>query len=124
MSLQLRPRDQKPINLSHRFRDMDALISSVRGCVEPQLIEQALGAIEAEGRVSFGPLVTVARDRLVLGRRARELPFDQVGECVVRGGQFHVTNRAGKFVFGRSAELIPNATIIGIVVRRAGAARS
>ena len=118
-SLQLRPRDQKPINLSHRFSEMDELISIVRGRVEPRLIEQALGAIECEGSASFGSLVTVARDRLLLGASARELPFDQAGRCGVSEGQFFVLDRDGGLVFARASEFIPNATIVGVVVDRA-----
>lgn len=115
-SLQLRPRDEKPIDLPHRFRDMQGLIMAVRGRVEPRLIEQAVAALEFEGKVSFGPLVTVERERLLLGQAGKELPFDSVKTCEVRAGQFFILDRDDKLVFARSAEFIPNATIIGEVV--------
>lgn len=118
-SLQLRPRDAKPIGLSHRFPDMSELISAVRRQIEPRLIEQAVAALEFEGTISFGPLVTIERDRMILGRSAKELPFDKVKTCEVKEGQFLVLDRDEKLVFARSSEDIPNATVIGPVVKMA-----
>ena len=115
-SLQLRPREGKPINLPHRFRDMRELISVVGKRVEPRLLENARGSLELEGSVSFGPLVTITRDGIMLGKHQTLLPFDRIKHCGVTDCQFAVLDRSENLVLARSVELIPNAAIIGPLV--------
>jgi hypothetical protein len=115
-SLQLRTSGGKKVNLPHRFQDMDELISIVRKRVEPLLLDRATHTLELEGHVSFGPLVTITRDGLLLGRRRKTLSFGQIKSCGVRGPQFLVIDRADKLILARAVELIPNATIIGPLV--------
>ena len=115
-SLQLRTSGGKKVNLPHRFQDMDQLISIVRKRVEPLLLDRATRTLKLEGIVSFGPLVTVNRDGILLGRRHTTLPFDQIKSCGVRGPQFLVIDQADKLIFARAVELIPNATVIGPLV--------
>ena len=117
-SLQLRTPGGKRVNLPHRFQDMDRLISIVRKRVEPLLLDRATRTLELEGSVSFGPLVTITQDGLLLGRRRTTLPFDQIKSCGISGPQFLVLDRAEKLIFARSVELIPNATVIGPLVDR------
>jgi hypothetical protein len=95
---------------------MDQLISIVRKRVEPLLLDRATRTLELEGSVSFGPLVTVNRDGILLGRRHTTLPFDRIKSCGVRGPQFLVIDQADKLIFARAVELIPNATVIGPLV--------
>jgi len=113
ISLQLRTVGGKRVNLPHRFQDMDRLISTIRQRVEPLLLDRATRTLELEGSVSFGPLVTITRDGLLLGRPRRPLPFDTIQRCGISGPQFLVLDQAGKLIFARSVELIPNATVIG-----------
>ncbi len=115
-SLQLRTSGGKKINLPHRFQDMDQLISIVRGHVEPLLRDRATRTLEIEGSVSFGPLVTVTEDGLLLGRRRTALPFDRIKKCGISGLQFRVLDETEKLIFARAMELIPNATVIGPLV--------
>ncbi len=95
---------------------MDQLISIVRRHVEPLLLDRATRTLELERRVSFGPLVTITQDGLLLGRRRTTLPFDQIKSCGISGLQFLVLDQAEKLIFARSVELIPNATVIGPLV--------
>ncbi len=117
-SLQLRTPGGKRVNLPHRFQDMDHLISIVRKRVEPLLLDRATRTLELEGSVSFGPLVTVTEDGLLLGHRSTTLPFDQVKKCGISGLQFLVLDQTEKLIFARAMELIPNATVIGPLVGR------
>ncbi len=116
MSLQLRAPGGKRVDLPHRFRDMGRLISMVRKRVEPLLLDRVTRALEIEGLVSFGPLVTITRDGLLLGRNRTAVSFDQVKSCCVSGPQFLVLDQSLKPIFSRSVELIPNATVIGPLV--------
>ena len=115
-SLQLRTSGGKRVNLPHRFQDMDQLISIVRERVEPLLLDKATRTLELERRVSFGPLVTITHDGLMLGRRRTTLPFDQIKSCGVIGPQFRVLDQSKTLIFARLVELIPNATVIGRLV--------
>ncbi len=115
-SLQLRTPGGKKVNLPHRFQEMDRLISIVRKRVEPLLLDRTTRTLELEGSVSFGPLVTITQDGLLLGRRRTTLPFDQIKSCGISGPQFLVLDRAEKLIFARSVELIHNATVIGPLV--------
>lgn len=115
-SLQLRTSGGKRVNLPHRFKNMDRLISIVRKRVEPLLLDRATRTLELEGSVSFGPLVTITRTGLLLGRRRTTLPFERIKKCGMSGHQFLVLDETEKLIFARSVELIPNATVIGPLV--------
>jgi len=115
-SLQLRTSRGKKVNLPHRFQDMDQLISIVRKRVEPLLLDRTVHTLELDGSVSFGSLVTITENEIMLGRRRKTLRFDQIKSCGVKGPQFLVIDQADKLIFARAVELIPNATIISPLV--------
>lgn len=117
-SLQLRTSGGKRVNLPHRFQDMDQLISIIRKLVEPLLLDRATRTLALEGSVSFGPLVTITRTGLLLGRRHTTLPFERIKKCGMSGHQFLVLDETDKLIFARAVELIPNATVIGPFVEK------
>jgi len=110
-SLSLQVSGQRPINLPHRFNMMAHLVSLVREHVEPFLLDRAIKRLRAEGSVSFGKLLTITRENLMLNRRKVSIPLKQVDRIEIRGGTFQIVFRK-QVVFSRVVELIPDATIM------------
>jgi hypothetical protein len=116
-SLRLCMRDTKPLDLPHRFNKMDHLVSLVRKHVDPILLARAINIFHAQDSFSFGEQVTITRDALILRKRKKSLPLDQVGRITIHGRIFQVTDLKNRVVFSSLAELVPDATIISELLR-------
>ncbi len=110
-SLSLQLRGQRPINLPHRFNLMEHLISLACERAEPFLLDRAVKRLHAEGSVSFGKLLAITHDNLILNSLKVSIPLKQVDDVYIHGGTFQVVSR-NQVVFSRVVESIPDATII------------
>jgi hypothetical protein len=111
-SLKLQLRGERPVNLPHRFRVMDELVSTVLKHVGPVLLAKTRGRLRKEGNVSFGKHLTVTAEHLTLHGLNVTLPLSQIGDVRVIGGTFQISNQDEKVIYSRLVELIPNAFII------------
>jgi hypothetical protein len=111
-ALRLEVLGQKPVNLPHKFDEMERLVSIVREYVEPVVLQKCKDRISDSGSVSFGKQITITPERLELNELGVPVPLDQVGHVVNIGGILQITNEDGHVIFSRAVESIPDAPVI------------
>jgi hypothetical protein len=111
-SLRLEVDGGRPLDIPHRFNEMEDLISLVRTHVEPLLLDRARERLAKGGKLSLGRRLSLTRDHLNLEDLGVAFPLAKLGRFVVRGGTLQIFNTDNRVIYSGSAELFPDVFII------------
>jgi hypothetical protein len=111
-SLSLQMSSQRPLNLPHRFKNMESLVALVREHAEPFVLRRVEERLRAEGSVSFGKQITITSEDLKLNNLGVAIPLSQVNRIAVHGGTFQIFNQDNRVIYSRLVESIPDATVV------------
>jgi hypothetical protein len=111
-------RDERPINLPHRYRKMAQLIFLIRKHVEPILLDQFLEQFHKRGKLSFGDNVTMTRKGLKLHKEKQSIALNKISRITIKSGNLQVVDLNDRILFSEIVGLIPDAILIPELFQR------